>query len=167
MYLIGEMYILWSQVIGNIWILEQCLHGWELRFDYELAPSLLDGMADIYELNSSKQESLRLMIMNYETLEFIAETLNINENNLGPLLRFLYTVYEGPVYIHYLGPARRSDIYSLGFELTENKDFLFKYVHQEDQTLGGDDYEISARFSETDLNLMKSIAYGPLLQGNI
>ena len=35
----------------------------ELKLEHELAPSLLDGLVEIYDLNQHEQERLRLMLM--------------------------------------------------------------------------------------------------------
>lgn len=142
----------------------RALFAWmELKFGHELAPSLLDGMAEIHQLNHHEQERLRLMLMNFEKPKFIQKALGFNEGNFVPLARFIADVQTGPVYTHHHGPSRTTKEFSLGVELSSQGELILKYVKQHDQASWGG-YEETARFSPSDLDLMRSLTYGPLLK---
>lgn len=142
------------------------LFAWmELKLGQEIAPSLLDGISEIYKLNIHSQERLRLMIMNRETPDFILETLEISEDEDWPLRSYLADVYTGLSYSHYNGPQRELEEYQLGVSMANDGGMMFTYVHQGDQTFGWGSYEETARFSPSDVDLMRSVAYGPMLKG--
>ena len=139
----------------------------ELRQDKGLCPTLLDDLVKTYALGDDQAEQLRIMIINHEKLEFIITALNIPTNNSQhyQLLNFLENVYGGPTYYHVVGP-RDSIHYPLGVEFTPDGQLILKYEAQEEQIgfiFGGVD-EQEAKFSQTDVQIMRAIAYGPLLQ---
>lgn len=160
---------------GDVYMMEQgyrqdvdirSLFAWmELKLGQEIAPSLLDGISEIYKLNIHSQERLRLMIMNRETPDFILETLEISEDEDWPLRSYLADVYTGLSYSHYNGPQRELEEYQLGVSMANDGGMMFTYVHQGDQTFGWGSYEETARFSPSDVDLMRSVAYGPMLKG--
>ena len=83
-----------------------------------------------------------------------------------PLKRFVWVVEEGPHYFHHHGPTRTTTSYSLGVEFTAEGELVLKYVHQAEQSLGLDpDWDEEARFTASDVEFMRAIAYGPLLAG--
>ena len=139
----------------------------EIRMDNELAPSLLDGVVEMYSLNHHQRERFRLMLMNGESPDFIMKVLEIKgDYGTIPLKRFVWVVEEGPHYFHHHGPTRTTTSYSLGVEFTAEGELVLKYVHQAEQSLGLDpDWDEEARFTASDVELMRAIAYGPLLAG--
>ena len=143
----------------------KALFAWmELKSGNELAPSLLDDVVKTYQLNRHQQERLRLMLMNGETTQFIKKALDIKKGTAGQLERFIETLQKGPVYIHYYGEDDPGTAYSLGVEFSSQDELIFRFISQEVPLFNWGEHQETARFTPADLNLMRSIAYGPLLK---
>lgn len=131
-----------------------------------LCPTLLDDVTKAYKLDDDQAEQLRMMILNQEEPEFILAALNISpeKGEHYKLLYFLDDVYEGPTYTHQVG-ARNHVSYPLGVEFTPDERLILKYESQESEyDFCGGGYKREDQFSQLDLQMMRAIAYGPLLQ---
>lgn len=73
-------------------------------------------------------------------------------------------MYDGPAYTHQVGPRDYAS-HPLGVEFTPDERMILKYESQgsEYNFWGGGD-EREDQFSQLDLQMMRAIAYGPLLQ---
>ena len=138
----------------------------ELVRGQELSPTLLDGMAGEYKLTHDKSEQLRLMIMNREKPEFVADALEIPtvKSEHYKLRNFLEEVYEGPRFYHTIGPMRQGRAFPLGIEFTPDGGMVLIYQSQKDQTGSWFATEEAASFTPIDVQMMMAIAYGPMLQ---
>ncbi len=138
----------------------------ELVRGQELSPNLLDDIVSKYKLSHDKSEQLRLMIMNREEPEFVADALQIPrvKSEHYQLLHFIEEVYEGPMFYHsIIGRYERS--FPLGIEFTPDGGMVLIYQSQEDQMMHWFATEETARFTPIDVQMMMAIAYGPMLQG--
>lgn len=136
----------------------------ELRQGKGLCPTLLDDITKAYKLGDDQAEQLRIMILNHEEPEFITAALNITEHN--ELLNFLDDVYDGPTYSHLIS-VEDEICYPLGVEFTPDERMILKYNAQEIQgtlRIDGNINKQEAQFSRLDVQIMRAIAYGPLLQ---
>ena len=140
------------------------LFAWmEIKNGEELSPTLLDDMKQVYDMNDSDAEALRIMIMNKEEPDFISTTLGIKDNR--QLMQFLNFLQNGPCFYFHIYP-RESQYYPLGVEFNSQGNLILRYMSQEEQ--GYDQcHEGSAFFTKTDVQVMQAIAYGPLLQENV
>ncbi len=145
----------------------KALFAWmELRQGLGLCPALLDDISKTYGLGDDRTEQLRMMILNHEEPEFILVALGIPTSGVDHynLLHFLSMVYDGPTYSHQVGP-RNHVSHSLGVEFTSSGDMVLKYESQESESSfweGGQ--ERVDQFGKADLQVMRAIAYGPLLK---
>ena len=138
----------------------------ELRRGQDLCPTLLDDLRRTYKFDITQTEQLRQMMANHERPEFILATLHIpfNENDYSPLLDFLDTAYDGPTYCRWSGKDFAEE-YSLGVVFTPDDRLNLTYESQQFQGSGKRGRKQEAQFSQEDLKMMQSIAYGPLLPG--
>lgn len=134
----------------------------ELRQGKGLCPTLLDDITKAYKLGDDQAEQLRIMMLNHEEPEFITAALNITEHN--ELLNFLDDVYDGPTYSHYLIGIDDEIYYPLGVEFTPDERMILKYNAQQIQGIARHIDKQEAQFSRLDVQIMRAIAYGPLLQ---
>jgi hypothetical protein len=144
------------------------LFAWvEMRQGKELCPTLLDGIQEAYKLSESQTEQLRLMLMNHEEPDFILETIGIEQDIRGTdhfqILRFIDEVYDGPTYSIHNGPLRESYYFSLGVELTTDGKLILTLMRQGDAFFCISEKSY-AQFSPNDVQMMQSLAYGPLLK---
>lgn len=132
----------------------------------ELCPTLLDDITKAYKFDDDQAEQLRIMILNREEPEFILAALNISpeKGEHYELLHFLDVVYEGPTYTHQVGPGDYVS-YPLGVEFTPDERMVLKYESQESEyNFWGGGEKREDQFGQLDLQMMRAIAYGPLLQ---
>jgi len=123
----------------------------ELRLGQGLCPTLLDDLSKTYKLDDAQAEQLRLMILNHEKPEFILAALKISPDNVGELLFFLDNVYEGPTYEKEVG-WDSYESHSLGVEFTPEGGLILIYGFE------------SLQLTPLDVQMMRAVAYGPLLQ---
>lgn len=136
----------------------------ELRRGVGLCPTLLDDLVKTYSFEDDRAEQLRIMIINHEAPEFIVTALNITDEDSGELLGFLDEVYEGPMYYHMLA-IHSDEFYPLGVEFTSDGRLILKYKAQSIQGGGSSKGTWQeTQFSQTDVQIMQAVAYGPLLQ---
>jgi len=162
----GEKYLADEHNYRQYFTLKPFFAWTELIQAKGLCPTLLDDITKAYKLGDDQAEQLRIMILNHEEPGFILATLNISTKGVEhyKLLHFLDAMYEGPTYTHQVGP-REHVSYPLGVEFTPDERLILKYESQEseyDFWEGGDKKE--DQFSQLDLQMMRAIAYGPLLQ---
>jgi len=104
------------------------------------------------------------MLTNHESIQFIQETLEISDADIDQLARFVAAIQQEPEYMLHSGPLREFAFGNLGVEFTQSGELVLKYFNQSNQTLGFEGSEQAAWFTPTDVDLMRSIAYGPLLK---
>ena len=136
----------------------------ELVQGKELCPTLLEDMIESYKLNEDQSEQLRLMIMNREEPDFIVGALEIPTEKYDhyKMLHLLEDIYDGPMFSHdFIG--REIVSFPLGVEFTQEDGLKLTYRSQMD-SYSWTAINANAQFSPTDIQMMRAIAYGPLLQ---
>jgi len=136
----------------------------ELVQNKELCPTLLEDMVEAYKLNEDKAEQLRLMIMNIERPNFILDVLEIPKGKYDhyKMFHFLVDVYCGPMFSHDL-IGRNEELFPLGVEFTQEDTLILTYKSQIDHYSWGA-IDANAHFTPIDVQMMRAITYGPLLQ---
>lgn len=165
----GEKYLADAHDYRQYFRLKPFFAWTELIQGKGLCPTLLDDITKAYKFGDDQAEQLRMMILNQEEPEFILAALNISseKGEHYELLNFLDDVYEGPIYTHQTGPRDHAN-YPLGVEFTPDERLILKYESQESEYNfygGGDKRE--DQFSQLDLQMMRAVAYGPLLQERV
>ena len=162
----GDKYLEYEYDFRQCLTLKAFFAWMEFRQGLGLCPALLDDISKTYGLGDDRTEQLRMMILNHEEPEFILVALGIPTSGVDHynLLHFLSMVYDGPTYSHQVGP-RDYISHSLGVEFTSSGDMVLKYESQESESSfweGGQ--ERVDQFGKADLQVMRAVAYGPLLQ---
>ena len=136
----------------------------ELVQGKELCPTLLEDVVETYKLNEDQSEQLRLMIMNREEYNFIVSALEIPTDcdDHYEMSQFLEDIYDCPMFSHDL-IGRTTFSFPLGVEFSPEGGLKLTYKSQIDSfTMSARDR--NAQFTQTDVQMMIAIAYGPLLQ---
>lgn len=142
----------------------------ELTLETGLSPFLLQSIEKVCKFSNDQAEQLRLMLNNKESANFILDTLGldpyvpddetIRQRNL--VNDFIYVAYHGPVGFHQTLSDKRL-ISRIGVELTDKGGLNLHYKIQDiDSPKPYDD--VQAQFTPLDMNVMRAIAYGPLIQ---
>lgn len=141
----------------------QTLFAWiELSQLQELTPFLLNGIAKACELDQSQREQLRLMLMNREDIQFILDAIPLKKDMKWKLYHFISTLYFGPNYGYQVG-IREDANYPLGVELQPEGGMILRYHNQRAPGYSGASYADQVQITPVDMNVMRSMAYGPLL----
>ena len=136
----------------------------DLTQNNELSISLLEDMVKRYKLDANQTEQLRLMMINREDPDFIIDSLSISHKDEADMICFIGEVYTGPKFVHTGFREWECRHFKLGVEITPNGRLILKY---ESQDLAGHSWRselAEAQFTNADLQIMQTIAYGPLLQ---
>jgi hypothetical protein len=131
----------------------------------ELSPQLLRGIEKSCSLSPNQREQLRVMLTNHEDISVILEVLSLgDEKKKDNLISFITTVYFGPS-CDFQIDRRNGAYYPLGVELDPDGSMTFKYHNQSAPGCSLASFPDQTQFTKADVTLMRSLAYGPMLEG--
>ena len=101
--------------------------------------------------------------MNKESVNFMLNALDISDDNKWQLIHPANVIFHGPMYSIEVG-FEEDAYFPLGVELTKEGGMILKYRNEGGIFSYHAGNETQTNFSPTDVQMMRAIAYGPLLQ---